>query len=229
MSATASEPKSIKMPHCGELLIDKDRISGWFHPIRLSLWSRIIGFHTAISKAHKAESVSYHRWNSKNSCYDTIIPYQVTESPGLSVSTDWQDPRNQKLLDEYGAKHGRDFFPACTIHTHVDASAFESGTDAHDEADWPGWHITLGHLLTHENYDLHCRIRLPKIPAVRELTAVNMAYPIEAKYLFPEGTPATAITQRPNYNDKWKEYISRVSLRKERAQWAITGKNASAS
>ena len=188
-------------------------ISGWFHPIKLSLWSRIVTFHRAISLAHKAESVSYHRWNEKGKCYDTILPSQVSTQRGLSVSTNWEDDKNKKLLDDYGAKWGRDFFPACTIHTHVNASAFESGTDAGDERDWPGWNITLGHLINHRVYDLHCRIRLPRIPSLKEFTSINTAYEIEAKYLFPEGTPAEEIVKPSNEITAWSKYLDRVSLR----------------
>ena len=212
-TATEIDHKELKLPHCGELSVNKDMISGWFHPIRLSLWSRIMTFHRSISLKHKAESVSYHRWNVKAKCYDTIIPFQISTAKGLSVTTNWEDVRNKQLLDDYGKKWGRDFFPACTIHTHVNASAFESGTDAGDEKDWPGWHITLGHLIGYPVYDLHCRIRLPRIPSMKEFTSVNTAYEIEAKYLFPESTPAKEIVKPSNENTAWNKYLDRVSLR----------------
>ena len=212
-TATEIDHKELKLPHCGELSVNKDMISGWFHPLKLSLWSRIVTFHRTISLAHRAESVSYHRWNQKTKCYDTIIPFQISAKKGLSVDTNWEDERNKKLLDDYGQKWGRDFFPACTIHTHVDISAFESGTDAGDEKDWPGWHITLGHLISHPTYDIHCRIRLPRIPSLKEFTSINMAYEIEAKHLFPKDTPAKEIVKPSNENTAWSKYLDRVSLR----------------
>ena len=158
MSETKEEGKQVvlKLSHCGELMVQSKDIVGWWHPIPIKLWRRIVGFHHAISKASKAESVSYHRWNPKTEEYDTIIPYQVSAGRGLAVSTNWEDPKNVELLNRYAAKHGQEFFPACTIHTHVDASAFESGTDAGDETDLPGWHITIGHLLTYPDMHLHC-------------------------------------------------------------------------
>lgn len=211
--ASKEDHKELKLSHCGELFVNKDVISGWFHPIRLSLWSRIVGFHRTISLENKAESVSYHKWNTKSKCYHTIIPFQVSTKGGLSVTTNWEDLRNKQLLDNYGQKWGRDFFPACTIHTHVDASAFESGTDAGDEQDWPGWHVTLGHLISHPYYSIHCRIRLPRIPSLKEFTSINTAYEIEAKYLFGEGTPPREIVKPSSENKSWNQYIHRVSFR----------------
>jgi len=203
----------LKLQHCGEILIRSEDIVGWFHPIPLKLWAMIVGFHHSISRTYKAESVSYHRWNPKLARYDSIIPFQVTSSPGLSVSTDWENPKNVEILNYYSKVHGCEFFPANTIHTHVDASAFESSTDAGDEEDLPGWHITIGRLLTHENLDLDCRFRLPKLPKIRSLTSVERSYEIMAKHLFKRGTDPRAITQVPRDNNHLQRYFNRVRIR----------------
>lgn len=211
--ATEEEKKELvlKLPHCGELLVKPDEVAGWFHPIPLSMWSRIIGFHRFISVSQKAESVSYHRFNPVTGKYDTIIPFQRTARGGLHVSTPWADDRNKQLLDNYAKRWGCEFFPANTIHTHVDAGAFESGTDAGDEEDLPGWHITLGHLVSHIDYDLHCRFRLPKIPRVKKIIDLSRSFNIPAKHLFERGVKPEQITRQPDNNKAWHTFLNRVS------------------
>ena len=146
------------------------KIKGDFNKINFELWQAIIGFHRQVSINLDAESVSYHKWNEVLQEYVTIIPWQTTSKHGLHVDVNWTDPRNQSLLDEFGQRFGEEFFPACTIHTHVDASAFESGTDAKDEADNPGWHITLGKLISNEKeYDFDFRMRLPQTKKLKEI------------------------------------------------------------
>jgi len=157
---------------------------GSFHPIPLTLWNAIVGFHRAISIRDDAESVSYHRWHEPSKCYHTLIPWQTTDQHGLSVSVKWGDPRNVALLDAYSKKFGEEFLPACTIHTHVDAQAFESGTDAGDEREAPGWHITLGHLLSREKYHLHCRMRVPATKKLKAIIDTSKAYDLNYTNLF---------------------------------------------
>jgi hypothetical protein len=160
---------------------------GSFHPIPLSLWKAIVGFHRQASINHKAESVTYHRWHAPSRCYHTLIPHQETRKHGLTVNVDWQTPENVKLLDAYGKQFGEEFLPACTIHTHVDITAFESGTDANDEKEAPGWHITLGRLLSHDKYDIDFRMRLPKLKSLKEVVNVNQAYKLNWDNLFIAG------------------------------------------
>lgn len=202
------EPVDLFMPHCGRVLIDEKGIRGWFYPISMALWEAIIGFHLEITKRYGAESLSYHRWNAKLGTYDTIIPYQTTAAQGLSVGADWTDPRNVKLLDDYSKEHGQDFFPACTIHTHVNAPAFESGTDAHDEKHQPGWHITIGKML-HAQYDLDTRFRLPVRPKVKKLTDTGSAYDLMVSSLFRRDADFKRIRTTPG-NDHFHEFLDRV-------------------
>ena len=203
-------PVELKLPHCGEILVNKDQILGWFNPIPLPLWDQIVGFHYGISQKHNAESVSYHRFNPNTGLYDTIIPFQKTAVAGLAVKADWTDERNVALLDDYARDHGQEFFPACTIHTHVDAAAFESGTDAGDEEDQPGWHITIGHLLSHKELDLDFRFRLPKIPGVKSLTSATISYDLDWEHLFHEDVKEDEVTQPNHLNDDWEHLQERV-------------------
>lgn len=206
------ETVMLTLPHCGQLQIDGVHIQGWFHPIELDLWKKIIGFHRWISKEYNSESVSYHRWNNRTNQYDTIIPWQVTNRGGLSVRTPWAHAVNKQLLDEYAAQNGEEFFPACTIHTHVNAAAFESGTDAGDEEDQPGWHLTIGHLCSHKQYDLAARFRLPKIKKVRSLTNVDRSYEIDPEHLFPRGTKMDDVQEMADDDYSWHEFCNRVRL-----------------
>ena len=167
-------------------------IEGTFHPIPLDLWNAIVGFHRQVSIDHGGESVTYHRWHETSGCYHTLIPWQQTSEHGLSVNVDWQDPRNMALLDAYAKQFKEEFLPACTIHTHVDTWAFESDTDAKDEHEAPGWHITLGHLLSYDKYDAHYRLRVPKLKSLKEIINVNAAIKIGWSNLFSPGPEVEA-------------------------------------
>lgn len=213
-SPTTNEPPSVakivKLAGA-EIQISKGKAVGTFKAIPIELWSAIIGFHRQIAINHDAESVSYHRWSEKEQCYHSLIPYQVSSGCGLSVTTKWDDPRNIALLDAYGAKYGEEFLPACTIHTHVDISAFESGTDANDEAEAPGWHITLGKLISHPEYHLHFRMRMPKLKSINELIRTDCAYILQWKHLFDGEELEKQIQTIPGTTD-WHDKLNRVQI-----------------
>lgn len=191
------------------MVVTRNQVAGTLHAIPLSLWNAIMGFHRQVSIDHNAESVSYHRWCEEEQRYHSLIPYQKTHGGGLSVSVNWADVRNVKLLDEYGRLYGRDFLPACTIHTHVNAAAFESGTDAADEEMQPGWHITLGKLLHSPNYDFDFRLRLPKTPKIARLARNDCKYPLTWKNLFFSGTEEAAVFRCPGTTD-WFDKLDRI-------------------
>lgn len=158
---------------------------GRFHTIPLPLWNAIIGFHRQVSINIRGESVSYHRWSEVEGCYHTLIPYQKSRKHGLAVDVNWNDPRNTEILNEYAKQYGEEFLPACTIHTHVDIAAFESGTDARDEEEAPGWHITLGRLLSADKYDFDFRMRLPQFKALKDVIATDRPFKLTWNNLFP--------------------------------------------
>lgn len=193
-------------------MIDDGRIKGRFHAIPLSLWACIIGFHRKISIEHDAESVSYHRWCEKEKRYHSMIPYQGSDAGGLRIHFTWKDPRNVKLLDEYAKKYGEEFLPASTIHTHVDAGSFESGVDAGDEYHQPGWHITLGKLISYKEYDFDFRIRLPRLPRVKRVVDTEEAYEIDHKPLFAEGITLKELATIPGTTD-WHHLADRVEIK----------------
>lgn len=204
--------EKLKMRHAGEFEVTKGKVRGFLHPIPMPLWQAIVGFHRAVSIKYNAESVSYHRYYEKEGRYHTIIPYQETSLHGLSVSQDWTDHRNQELIDKYAEMYGEEFFPACTIHTHVDIAAFESGTDASDEENQPGWHITLGKLITHKEYDLDFRMRIPKIKRFTQLTRTDCAYDLTWDWLFQKGTKKEEVFTAQGTTD-FEKFIERVNAK----------------
>jgi hypothetical protein len=190
------------------------KISGEFNKIGFELWQAIIGFHRQVSINLDGESVSYHKWNDNLKEYITIIPWQTTSKHGLHVDVKWTDPRNQELLDEFGKRFGEEFFPACTIHTHVDASAFESGTDANDEKDNPGWHITLGKLISAKDaYDFDFRMRLPQTKKLKEVVDTGSKVKLVMQHIIP-GTKEERdkYASTPGTTD-WHHLIERVEAK----------------
>lgn len=188
-----------------------NRVNGSFHPLSRELWDCVIGFHRQASINHDAESVSYHKWDEVSASYHTIIPWQETSQHGLSVKVDWQDKRNQALLDAYAARFKTEFFPACTIHTHVDASGFESGTDANDEEQNPGWHITLGHLVSFDKYNLHFRMRAPQRKSLAEAINVNGSIQLGWNHLFVDTPENEAFIHTTPGCCDWHPFLERVS------------------
>lgn len=186
------------------------RFKGTFRPIPFHLWNAIVGFHRQVSIDYLAESVTYHRWHTESQQYHTLIPHQKTKQHGLSVDVDWADERNVELLNFYAAMHGEEFLPACTVHTHVDVTAFESGTDAKDEDEAPGWHITIGKLISAQQYDTHFRMRLPKTKSLKQIVNVEKAYTLEWKNLFQNAEEANEwIHSTPGTTD-FHQFLDRV-------------------
>lgn len=211
---TPDLPESVKITLAGAAFeITRGAASGSFFAIPLPLWSAILGFHREISLRHQAESMSYHRWHAREGRYHSFIPHQSTAGRGLSVNCNLQSAENTALLDSYGRAYQEDFMQgACTIHTHVDIGAFESGTDANDEKSLPAWHITLGRLISRQEYDLDFRMRLPHTPKIRALLSPDQAYKMDWACLFAEGVKRDEVFKCPG-SSAWIKYCSRVSVR----------------
>ena len=202
MSEPVEPPKPINVRVTGAMLtIYEGRVEGCLHAIPLPLWQAIIGFHRQASINWSAETVSYHRWSEKEQRYHTLIPFQNTTKHGLHIDLQWTDPRNAELLDAYGREHGEDFLPASSIHTHVNTGAFESGTDAADEAGMPGWHITLGHLITHSRYDFDFRMRLPTGKKIAALVNTARGHKLTWRNLFEPDADENLIHATPGTTD----------------------------
>lgn len=208
---TPPEPLAIKIAGA-DMVVSEKGISGAFWGIPVELWAAIIGFHRQASINWRAETVSYHKWCPEEGRYHTLIPWQNTSKGGLSINLSWSDPRNAQLLDDYSKAYGREFFPACTIHTHVDVAAFESGTDARDEEENPGWHITLGHLLHKPRYDFDFRMRIPKTRKVNALVDASRKISLTWKMMFAAGTDEEFIHTTPGTTD-FHHMLERINAR----------------
>jgi hypothetical protein len=213
MKTAKIKPVEFNMTGTSFRINEKMIIEGNFHPIPLELWKAIIGFHRQVSINLDAESVSYHRWSEADKCYHTIIPYQKTSKHGLHVDVDWTTKENQELLNRYGKLYKEDFFPACTIHTHVDASAFESGTDAKDEEHNPGWHITLGKLVSKDEYHFDFRMRLPQTKKLKEFVDTSKKVNLEMRHLFVESQSNLDLITKTPGTTNWHKYLSRVKTK----------------
>lgn len=210
---TPEPPKPVELTVAGApVTITQGKINGVFHPIPMSLFQCILGFQRQVAINDGAESVTYHRWHEGEQRYHSLIPYQNSTRRGLSVKVDWKDTRNIALLDEYGKTYKEDFLPCCTIHSHVDIAAFESGTDAADEEEQPGWHITLGHLVTKARYDFDFRMRIPATKKIKALVNPDRGFKLEAKHLFAEGFDNDFLHTMPGSTD-WHQFIDRVNCR----------------
>jgi hypothetical protein len=209
-----SEPVPFKLAGCEMSITPDFKIKGDFHKLSFELWQAIIGFHRQVSINLDGESVSYHKWNENLQEYVTIIPWQTSHKHGLHVDVKWTDPRNQELLDEYGKRFGEEFFPACTIHTHVDASAFESGTDAKDEEHNPGWHITLGKLISAKDaYDFDFRMRLPQTKKLKEIVDTGSKVKLVMQHLIPgDKKERDTYSSTPGTTD-WHHLLNRVETK----------------
>jgi hypothetical protein len=209
-----SEPVPFKIAGCEMHITPDFKISGDFHKLGFELWQAIIGFHRQVSINLDGESVSYHKWNEALQEYVTIIPWQKSSKHGLHVDVNWTDPRNEELLNEYGKRFGEEFFPACTIHTHVDASAFESGTDAKDEEHNPGWHITLGKLISGKTeYDFDFRMRLPQTKKLKEIVDTGSKVKLAMQHLIPgDKKIRDTYSSTPGTTD-WHHLLERVETK----------------
>lgn len=132
--------------------------------LSLKAWRIVCAFHRAAFRKTgcEAATVLFHRKDPDGgkTRWTIFIPWQTVTPAHVSYS--WDNPRNKEFIDDMASK-GCDTFDQCTIHSHASMPAFESGTDASDEINLTGWHITLGRLGS-PVLDLHARatLMLPK-------------------------------------------------------------------
>jgi hypothetical protein len=118
-------------------------------------WLQVVGFHRWSYKTFKQETHLSH-FITKDKQFITL-PFHQTVS-GMTIKIDLQTPENQELLRSLEEQHGIDIggFHG-TTHNHVNTSAFQSGTDKHDEENQQGIHFTLGNL-GQKDMSIHARV-----------------------------------------------------------------------
>ena len=100
----------------------------------------VLDFFVWSANKHDAEAMVYMYYNPETKQYDFIPPTQ--EVTGASISYDEMP------------KAAKGFKPLGTIHSHVDMSAFHSGTDTNDQATFDGIHITVGKVRGYPEYEV---------------------------------------------------------------------------
>ena len=104
--------------------------------LQYGMWKNILNLCSWAYQEHKAEVLLRLYYNSKNKRFKYAVHPQTLET-GLHIS-DTLDVGIENTMLKKG------YQPIGTIHTHADATAFQSATDAKDEGQAPGLHITLG-------------------------------------------------------------------------------------
>lgn len=125
----------------------------WSGPkFSLATWYRILAFFEWSYKEHRSEAQVRLYVNLQTG--DTMawaFPQRCVGMTTSEIGDHFSWPENEAMVVGYD-KIG-------TVHHHCGGSAFQSGTDRHDEEKSNGLHITVGHIGS-DNYDLHSRVIL---------------------------------------------------------------------
>lgn len=119
------------------------------------LWQQICTFLRWTNAEFKSEAIIQLFYNEDTNQWKAwAMPQYVGTGMTVSQCTDdevWAEfERTQRV-------HLQGFEPIGSVHHHCDGSAFQSGTDAADEKNKPGLHITLGHM-TRQTMSFHARV-----------------------------------------------------------------------
>ena len=124
-------------------------------PMPFSLWQQVVSFLQWSYDTYKSEAL-VRLYYSESARQWAAWVYPQTMKRGLSVK-DEVDPTGEAEWRTGEGARGKRFELAGTVHHHCTAGAFQSGTDAQDEMNTSGLHITLGRM-NDERYDLHARV-----------------------------------------------------------------------
>jgi hypothetical protein len=131
--------------------------------------AKAIAFFHAVYKRHYTEAAVLLHYSHEHG-WDITVPAQKATSAHVDYKMD-------ERIEGY--------LCAGTMHSHGYMSAFHSGTDQHDEAEWDGIHITIGNLNKHPLFSMEaemvvngCRFIL----GTEHLEGVSVAEKEEVKY-----------------------------------------------
>ena len=96
--------------------------------------ARALLFFRRIYKRYHTEAMVLLYYNKEDQRFYTVAPPQQTSGAGVDYETN------------AACSPGKEYRLIGSIHSHSDFRAFHSGTDTHDEADFDGVHITIGHV-----------------------------------------------------------------------------------
>lgn len=98
--------------------------------IPASIVHNIQTFFKEVVKAYRSEACTVLIYNNKTNQWGVVVDKQSVSHGGVRYD---RSPTHA------------DWTPVGTIHSHADFSAFHSGTDDRDEAEFDGIHCTFGH------------------------------------------------------------------------------------
>ena len=94
-------------------------------------FGKILSFFREVYKTYHSEANTIIHYNPENKKFRIEIPMQAVSHSGVDYVSDLQYEGYLRIG---------------TIHSHCDFGAFHSGIDKHDEENWDGLHITVGHV-----------------------------------------------------------------------------------
>lgn len=103
--------------------------------IPADLLGKIVSFFHRVVQQYTTEAIVLLYYNEESKQYKLLVPEQIVSHGGIKYA--------QKALTHELDYQG--FVPIGTVHSHCNFDAFHSGVDVHDEEDWDGLHITVGH------------------------------------------------------------------------------------
>lgn len=109
----------------------------------VGLMAQIVLFFREVYKLHKSEAI--------------VLIYYSQEKKEFMIDSVPQEVSSAGVRYKFESKLGAGYQLVGSIHSHADFSAFHSGVDVHDEQDFDGLHITIGHN-NHENFSLSSTI-----------------------------------------------------------------------
>lgn len=204
--------------------------------LTLDLLKEVIGFFRWSYDKWKAETQVRLFFNTETQEWKAY-PYKQQVSKGSMTTEDEHDEEARSLFPEPWVYLG-------TIHHHCSTSAFQSGTDKHDEQNQDGVHITIGKMDKIE-LDWHCRFSwagelfdsdiiewvefpdwMQNVPErfhkklIKEVISENDTYPFQEKWkekVTEVMSPLGSNMLDHRYWDSW--YNSDFQVKKEHKYW----------
>lgn len=150
------------------------------------LLEQVVGFFSAIQKKYDSEAYVCLVWNKETKAYEVVCPPQDISGGHVNYEMPQLPPHLMMVGD---------------IHSHVNMSAFASGTDEHDEEHRPGVHLVVG--------------RISQEPPEFHIEAVVDG----ARFGVAEELMIEKYEKRADFPEEWMEVVS-----KKVTTWGGTGR-----
>ena len=111
--------------------------------IKVKQFAKVLSLFKEVYQIYHSEANIILHYNKKKKRYKIDVPKQGVSAAGVDYNN--------------GEHTYKDYIRIGTIHSHANMSAFHSGIDQDDEANWDGLHITLGKM-DEKYFDISCSI-----------------------------------------------------------------------